>query len=133
MCQTAVISNNIGHLRTLVPDAGDVAQLKRLNSDLQDFYELLYSQWNTVTEEEYAVFGHHLVTMLQAIKNLYLSCKRAVKSRAMEKQVEILGMNYSALYEINSDIINFCIESKKDQNLQKSIHEASNSLNNDNF
>ena len=142
MCQTAVISNNIVRLGTrsyrqmmeaMIPDTCNTARLSRLNRDLERFYEMLYNQWNTVTEAEYAVFGQQLVTLLQTIKELYLSCKNIAKSAAMEKQVELLGMNYAAIYEVNSDIVNFRIKSTKNQNLQKIINEASIHLNNDNF
>ena len=142
MCQTAVISDNIVRLGTrsyrqmmeaMTPDAYNTARLSRLNRDLERFYEMLYNQWNTVTEAEYAVFGQQLVTLLQTIKELYLACKNITKSSAMEKQVELLGMNYAAIYEVNSDIINFRIKSKKNHELQQIINEASKRLNNDNF
>lgn len=142
MCQTTVISNNIVRLGTrsyrqmleaMTPDTCNVARLSRLNRDLERFYYMLYSQWNTVTEEEYAVFGQQLVILLQTINALYLSCKNIAKSAAMEKQVELLSMNYSAIYEVNSDIVNFRIKLTKNQNFQKIINEASIHLNNDNF
>ena len=142
MCQTAVISNSIVRLGTrsyrqmmeaMTPDACNTARLSRLNRDLEHFYEMLYNQWNTVTESEYAVFGQQLVTLLQTIKELYLACKNIAKSSAMERQVELLGMNYAAIYEVNSDIVNFRIKSTKDQELQQIINEASKRLNNDNF
>ena len=142
MCQTAVISDNIVRLGTrsyrqmmeaMTPDAYNTARLSRLNRDLERFYEMLYNQWNTVTEAEYAVFGQQLVTLLQTIKELYLACKNITKSSAMEKQVELLGMNYAAIYEVNSDIVNFRIKSKKNHELQQIINEASKRLNNDNF
>jgi hypothetical protein len=37
----------------------------------------------------------------------------------MKKQVERLGMNYSALYELNSDIVNFCIKMPKNQEMKQ--------------
>lgn len=120
-------------LEAMTPDTCNVARLSRLNRDLERFYYMLYSQWNTVTEEEYAVFGQQLVILLQTINALYLSCKNIAKSAAMEKQVELLSMNYSAIYEVNSDIVNFRIKLTKNQNFQKIINEASIHLNNDNF
>ena len=120
-------------MEAMTPDSCNTARLSRLNRDLERFYEMLYNQWNTVTEAEYAVFGQQLVTLLQTIKELYLTCKNIAKSSAMEKQVELLGMNYAAIYEVNSDIINFRIKSTKNHELQQIINEASKRLNNDNF
>ena len=32
-----------------------------------------------------------------------------------------LGMNYSALYELNSDIVNFCIKMPKNEEMKKAL------------
>lgn len=66
MCQTTLISQNIVRLGTrsyrhrleaLVPNGDRVSSLRKLNHDLDSFYEFLYSQCNSVTEADYKVFG----------------------------------------------------------------------------
>ena len=37
----------------------------------------------------------------------------------MKEETAILGMNYSALYELNSDIVNFCIKLPKNQEIKQ--------------
>lgn len=81
MCQTAFISQSIVRLGTrsyrhsleaLVPNEYGVSQLRRLNRDLDAFYKFLYSQCNTVTEQDYNVFGQQLTSMLNTLKHLYV-------------------------------------------------------------
>ena len=48
-----------------------VTQLARLNRDLDELYELLYSQWDSVTENDYQVFGMQLQIMLGTLKDLH--------------------------------------------------------------
>ena len=106
-----------------------MSQLVRLNHDLAILYELIYSQWRTVTEEDYTVFGGQFCLLLETIKGLYISIKKMPKSLGLTKEAENLEMNYSALYEINSDIVNFGIKSPKNNALQQAIAEASRHLN----
>lgn len=137
MCEALFISNKIVRLGTrsyqqmmeaMTPDTYSVAQLSRLNRDLELFYETLYNQWNTITEEEYKTFGNQLVVMLQTLKELYLTCKR-IGDRKLDKQIELLEMNYSAIYEVNSDIVNFRINLPKDENFKKIMEEAGRRVN----
>lgn len=118
MCQATLILNSIVRLSTrlyrhrLVAVARNqykVSQLARLNCDLNNFYELLYSQWNTVTKDDYAVFGSQLQIMLNTLQELYNTCKNLSVIPNFDKEIEKLGMNYSAIFEINSDIRNFRI------------------------
>ena len=119
MCQTTLISDNIVRLSTrsyrqrldaVVRNQYKVSQLARLNRDLDNFYELLYSQWNTVTKDDYAVFGPQLQIMLNTLRELYNTCKKLSDIPNFDKETEKLGMNYSAIFEINSDIKNFRIK-----------------------
>lgn len=123
MCQTAFISQSIVKLGTrsykhslkaLVPNAYRVSQLRQLNHDLDAFYEFLYSQCNTVTERDYNVFGKQLTSMLGILKSLYASCKQMPKEYGVSIEAEKLKRNYSALYELNSDIKNYRIKAAKD-------------------
>ena len=38
---------------------------------------------------------------------------------ALEEETKRLGMNYSALFELNSDIVNFCINMPKNQEMKQ--------------
>ncbi len=137
MCEALFISNKIVRLGTrsyqqmmeaMTPDSYSVAQLSRLNRDLELFYETLYNQLDTITEEEYKTFGNQLVVMLQTLKELYLTCKR-IGDRNLDKQIELLEMNYSAIYEVNSDIVNFRIKLPKDESFKNIMEEAGKRIN----
>ena len=134
MCQTMLISNNIVRLGTrsykqrmeaLASKDCRVTQLARLNRDLDDFYELLYSQWNSVTENDYNFFGSQLLVMLETLKGLYQICMNLSTDLNYQKEVEKLAMNYSAIYEVNSDIVNFKIKAKEDVELKALMKQAS--------
>ncbi len=127
MCQTALISENMvrmskrtyNHRLEVVSQNGyRVSQLSRLNRDLDNLYELLYAQWRTVTEEDYKVFGGQFKLLLETIKGLYDTCRKTLKGKALKEESRKLGMNYSALYEVNSDIVNFNIKAPKNENLK---------------
>lgn len=134
MCQTASISQSIVRLGTrsyrhsleaLAPNEYGVSQLRRLNRDLDAFYEFLYSQCNTVTERDYSVFGKQLTSMLNILKSLYISCKQMPKEYGVSAEAERLRRNYSALYELNSDIKNYRIKASKDAEWTALLSDAS--------
>lgn len=134
MCQTAFISQSIVKLGTrsykhsleaLAPNEYHVGQLRRLNRDLDAFYELLYSQCNTVTERDYNVFGKQLSSMLNILKTLYTSCRQMPKEYGVSTETEKLKRNYSALYELNSDIKNYRIKAPKDAEWSALLADAS--------
>ena len=87
-----------------------MSQLVRLNRELDGLYELIYNDWRTITEEDYKMFGGQFVILIQTIKQLYDACKKQPKAMGLSEETKRLGMNYSALYELNSDIVNFCIK-----------------------
>ena len=134
MCQTAYISQSIVRLGTrsfrqslevLTPNEYRVSQLRRLNRDLDAFYEFLYGQCNTITEREYNVFGKQLTSMLNILKKLYVSCKQMPKAYGISMEAEKLKKNYSALYELNGDIKNYRIKAAKDSEWKTLLAEAS--------
>ena len=138
MCQTNTITRSVVRLsRRSFNHRMDVAgsqgyhtsQLARLNHDLNGLYELLYSEWRTVTEEDYRVFGGQFVIMLQTLKQLYDACRKLPKSMGLKDETEKLGMNYSALYELNSDIVNFSIRAPRNIALQTMMAKAAQTLN----
>ncbi len=133
MCQTAFISQSIVKLGTrsykhsleaLAPNEYRVGQLRRLNRDLDAFYEFLYGQSNSVTEQDYNVFGKQLTSMLGILKTLYTSCKQMPKECGVSLEAEKLKRNYVALYELNSDIKNYRIKASKDSEWTSLLADA---------
>ena len=43
----------------------------------------------------------------------------------LREETKKLGMNYSALYELNSDIVNFCIKMPKNEEMKKVLQHFS--------
>jgi len=128
MCQTERISNTVVRLgrrsythrmEVARPNGYGSNQLARLNRELDDLYELIYDDWRSISEKDYAVFGGQLAILLKTVKQLYDECRRMPGSIDMKNQVERLGLNYSALYELNSDIVNFCIKMPKNQDMKR--------------
>ena len=79
MCETVNISRRMvrvsrktynNRLDVATPHQYSVGQLTSLNKDLDGLYELLYSQWRSVTED-YQVFGGQFKLLLETIKSLY--------------------------------------------------------------
>ena len=105
-------------LEVATPKGYRVSQLARLNHDLDSLYELIYDDWQTITEEDYRAFGMQFVIMLQTLKQLYEECLEQPKQAGLQDEARRLGMNYSALYELNSDIVNFCIKLPQNQHMK---------------
>ena len=138
MCQTAVISSTVKRLgrrsythrmEVATPGGYSESQLARLNRELDDLYELIYEDWGTITEQDYAVFGGQLELLVKTIKQLYDDCRRSDVCCRMKDELERLGMNYSALHELNSDIVNFRIKAPRNAELQLMMSKASKVLN----
>ena len=138
MCQTAVISNRVSRLgrrsyahrmEVATPGGYNVSQLARLNRELDGLYELIYDDFGTITAEDYAVFGGQLELLVKTIKSLYDDCRRSSERRALRYEVERLRANYSALYELNSDIVNFRIKAPRNAELQEMMSQAAQTLN----
>lgn len=133
MCQTTVITNKVERLSKrsyshrldmAVLNRYHVSQLVRLNRELDGLYELIYNDWRTITEEDYKVFGGQFVILIQTIKQLYDACKKQPKAMGLSEETKRLGMNYSALYELNSDIVNFCIKMPKNEEMKKALYSS---------
>ncbi len=134
MCQTRMISDYIVRIGTrsykqqievVAAQAYPQSRLARLNRDLDSFYELLYEQWHTVTEADYKVFGQQLVMMLHTLKDLYHTLSELPAQCGLSREVEKLGMNYSAIYEVNSDIVNFRLKTSDSNDLAVLLAQAS--------
>ena len=141
MCQTSVITNRVERLSkrsyshrldVATPNRYHVTQLARLNRELDSLYEFIYDDWRTITEEDYKMFGGQFVILIQTIKQLYDACKKQPKTMGLREETKKLGMNYSklgmnysALYELNSDIVNFCIKMPKNEEMKKVLQHFS--------
>lgn len=128
MCQTEAITQNVvrlskrsysHRLEIVMPNAYHVSQLARLNRELDQLYEMIYDDWQSINEEDYKVFGAQLSILLQTIKQLYNTCKEQPKEMGLKDETKKLGMNYSALFELNSDIVSFCINMPKNKEMKQ--------------
>ena len=128
MCQTEIITQNVvrlskrsysHRLEIVMPNVYHTSQLARLNRELDRLYEMIYEDWQSISEEDYKVFGAQRSILLQTIKQLYITCKEQPREMGLEEEAKKLGMNYSALFELNSDIVNFCINMPKNQEMKQ--------------
>lgn len=134
MCQTRLITNKVlrlsrrsfnHRLEAASPKGYQYRQLVRLNRELDSLYDTIYDDWTTITEDDYKVFGGQLVILIQTIKQLYDACKKLPKEMGMKEETRKLSMNYSALYELNSDIVNFRIKLPKNEEMKETLRELS--------
>ncbi len=137
MCQTSVISKNIARIssrsfeQNLEVVTGKVItlnKLKRLNNALDTLYELIYSQFNEISADDYKIIGPQLTLLLNTLKGLRETYKRISVSRDLSDEVNSLGRNYSALYELNSDIKQFRIARKLKPNLASALNNAASAM-----
>lgn len=128
MCQTDTITQHVvrlskrsysHRLEIIMPNTYHVSQLARLNHELDLLYEMIYDDWHSISEEDYNVFGAQLVILLQTLKQLYDACRKQPKEMGLREEAVRLGMNYAALFELNSDIVNFCINMPKNQQMKQ--------------
>ncbi len=124
MCQTALISNNIVRLGTrayrqrmeaLASCAPTSRQLSLLISDLDTFYNLLYDQYSTITKSDYEIFGVQFTELLETLKELISTLHKIKGNSDIAIKIQKLEMSYSALYELNSDIVNFKLNPVDDE------------------
>ncbi|MDE5795121.1 MAG: hypothetical protein K2I08_10430 [Muribaculaceae bacterium] len=99
-------------------------KLKKLNKDLDDLYELLYERINSISELEVRSISPLLSELVKSVKALYAICRKYNTKLAIGKETEKLGMNYSALQELYSDIQNFRLPSEEDKELNKLLSQA---------
>lgn len=140
MCNSNLISKKIANLSSrsvaqqveiMDPLCFNKNKLMRLNSDLDNFYELIYNQWTIITEKEYNIFGKQFSILLSSLKNLLCALKKIYGSNGLDSQMLRLDRNYSALKELNSDILYFRIKAPKDPELNDLMTQISFSLVND--
>ena len=131
MCESALISKNLvrmgrriysHRMEVATPNTYRVGQLTRLNRDLDNLYEMLYAQWRSVTAEDYKIFGGQYQVLLDTIKSLYDSCRKLPRESGLKDETEKFGMNYSALYELNSDIVNYALKSFRSEKLEAALN-----------
>ena len=99
-------------------------KLKKLNRDLDDLYELLYERINSISETEVRSISPILSELIKSVKALYAICRKSVSNLAKDNETERLGMNYSALQELYSDLQNFRLPSEEDKELKALLTQA---------
>jgi hypothetical protein len=137
MCQTALISKNIVRIgmrsfgQNLEAAAGNTTtrqKIASLNHSIDTLYDLLYEQYNDITPADYKIFGPQLRLLLDSLKNLYTTYKKDSEAIEFSDQVERLGRNYSALYEIDRDIKHFRLSGGNATGLNAALKEASQAI-----
>lgn len=137
MCQTALISSNIIRLgtrsfRQTLEAASGVpftnGRLASLNRSLDTFYDLLYDQYNFITPADYATLGPQMAMLLDTLKKLYDICLKAANADKLSREIDRLGRNYSAFFEIDSDIRNFRLAKKHSAEFTRLLQQTSAAL-----
>ena len=99
-------------------------KLRKLNRDLDNLYDLLYERINSISEAEVRSISPLLSELIKSIKALYVLCRKPASRIATDKETERLGMNYSALQELYSDLQNFRLPSEDDKELKDLLSKA---------
>lgn len=132
MCEAGLITRKVIRLsrrsynhriEVAIPGGYQKSQLARLNHELDSLYETIYEDWTTITEDDYKVFGAQFHLLIQTVKQLYDACRKLPKEMGLKDEIRKLGMNYSALYELNSDIVNFRIKLPKNEEMKSTLRK----------
>lgn len=117
MCQTILISDSIvslskrsfsRRLRTVSSHvAAEKGVLTRLNNQLDELYELLYSNYPSMTVSDYECFKGHLSILIETLKALYCDYQHSSYKDMLSVYIENLCSNIQALEEIDNDIRNY--------------------------
>lgn len=99
-------------------------KLKKLNRDLDELYELLYERINSISEAEVRSISPILSELIKSVKALYSLCRKYASKLATCNETERLGMNYSALQELYSDLQHFRLPSEEDKKLKALLSKA---------
>ena len=100
-------------------------KLEAINNKLNRLYNSLYHIPNQ-NENELRDIVNKTTVLLSTIKELNKSLA-SFRDKELNRQAEILKMNYSALYEINSDLKNFALPSPEIQELKSLLTIAAGS------
>lgn len=137
MCRTSVISNRIVRLGTrsfrqrIEAAAGEGyrrAQLTTLNRDIESFCELLHDDFNSITADDYRIFGPQLDLLLDSIDELHSACKGMPSDFGFSIETKRLETNKSTLHELKYDIENFRLDSKTAKRFSPLMASASAAL-----
>lgn len=134
MCRRVLISKNIASIstrsleRNLEAASGasvSTSKMARLNRSMNSLYELLYAEFNDINKADYCVIGPQLNILLKTVKDLYTTFEHTASRTFLKKEIDELKGNYSALYEINDDIIRYRLNASSDKKLSAALKEAS--------
>ena len=133
MCQTALISKSIARVSTRSFERNLEAvsgvgishyKLVRLNNALDRLYEMVYEQFNEITLDDYRIIEPQLMLLLNTLKGLCNTLRKIPMPGKLSLEAAALGRNYSALYELNSDIKNFRVKNVSPE-LSNALKKAS--------
>ena len=132
MCEAGLITQKVIRLSrrsynhridVVSPNGYHNGQLARLNRELNNLYDIIYDEWTSITENDYKMFGGQLTLLIITIKQLYETCKKLPKGMGLKEETIKLGTNYAALYELNSDIVNFRIKLPKNKDMKDVLNK----------
>ena len=66
---------------------------------------------------------------MKTLKSLYDDCRHSSERRVLHDEADRLGANYSALCELNCDIVNYRIKAPRNAELQEMMTKASQIIN----
>lgn len=136
MCETSLISKSIVRIsarsfeQNLEAVSGTYVthnKLVRLNNALDRLYETIYDQFNDITAEDYKIIEPQLQLLLNTLKGLCNTYKKMPGRGKQSEEVAALCRNYSAMYELNSDIRNFRVK-KMSPELSSALQRAANAM-----
>lgn len=97
---------------------------------MNSLYDIIYTQFNDIDKNDYSIIGPQLQFLLKTVKNLYSTYKKLPTSDSVKKEVSNLINNYSALYELNDDLVRYRLNSDKiSKNLSSAFQNASSAIN----
>ena len=71
---------------------------------------MVYEQFNEITPVDYRIIEPQLMLLLNTLKGLCNTFRKIPMPGKLSGEAIALGRNYSALYELNSDIKNFRVK-----------------------
>ena len=128
MCQTAIISNHIGHIGRRSFDrrmrmasplfVEKRGEMSRLLNDVDRLSERLHNEFATITEDDYRMFGTELKILISTLKDLRRDNRLHANLRCYDERMreQILDLE-----ELDHDIYVFRVKAPKNNELQQTL------------
>jgi hypothetical protein len=128
MCQTAIISNHIGHIGRRSFDrrmrmasplfVEKRGEMSRLLNDVDRLSERLHNEFATITEDDYRMFSTELKILISTLKDLRRDNRLHANLRCYDERMreQILDLE-----ELDHDIYVFRVKAPKNNELQQTL------------